>query len=160
MSYTCPSLVGVKEDVMRTTRLLVLLPLLLLTNAACGSSGDCTSRPMLRTLIDTDGTVTAGEEVLHVADKPSDANLIYVGLDWEGDAVLQLRARSVGCVCGVCELLPSEPRYSEVGLGDFKLILEGDFSCTDAFDITVVGDPDVPADYQLLVLYETAGCAT
>ncbi len=144
---------------MRTTRLLVLLPVLLLT-AACGSSGDCTPTPLLRTLIDTDGTVTAGEEVLHVANKPSDANIIHVGLDWEGDAVLQLGAKSVGCVCGVCELLPSDPRYSEVGLGDFELILEGDFSCTDAFHITVVGDPEVPADYQLLVLYETAGCAT
>lgn len=145
---------------MRTTRLLVLLPLLLLTDAACGSSGDCTPRPMLRNLIDTDGAAAAGEEVLHTADKPSAANIIYVGLDWEGAAVLQLRAKSVGCVCGVCELLPGDPRYSEVGLGDFKLILEGDFSCTDAFDITVVGDAEVPADYQLMVVYETSGCAT
>ena len=145
---------------MRNTRLLVLLPVLLMANAACGSSGDCTPTPLLRTLMDTDGTVTAGEEVLHVADKPSDANLIHVGLDWEGDAVLQLRARSVGCVCGVCELGLSDPQYSEVGLRDFRLILAGDFSCTDAFDITVGGDPVVPADYKLVVVYETSGCPT
>jgi hypothetical protein len=145
---------------MHGERLLALSPVLLLISAACGSSGDCTPTPVLRTLLDTDGIVTAGEEVLHVANKPSDANIIHVGLDWDGAAVLQLRAESVACVCGVCELLPGDPRYSEVGLGDFKLILEGDFSCTDAFDITVVGDAEVPADYQLVVLYETAGCAT
>ena len=138
----------------------LFLPMLMAGGFACGSSDDCTPRPMLRTLIDTDGTATAGEEVLHTAVKPSDANLIYVGLDWTGSADLQLRAESVGCVCGVCELWQSDPQYSEVGLGDFRLILEGDFSCTEAFDIMVVGDPEVPANYQLLVLYETAGCAT
>jgi len=132
----------------------------MLLTAACGSSGDCTPSPELRSLMNVEESIAAGEEILHVADKPSDANLIHIGLDWDGDAVLQLQARSVGCVCGVCELWQSDPQYSEVGLGDVRLILEGDFSCTEAFDITVVGDPEVPANYQLLVLYETAGCAT
>jgi len=132
----------------------------MLLTVACGSSGDCTPSPELRNLMNAEASIQAGEGILHVANKPSDANLIHVGLDWEGGAVLQLRANSVGCVCGVCELWQSDPQYSEVGLGDFRLILAGDFSCTEAFDITVVGDPDVPANYQLLVLYETAGCAT
>ena len=136
------------------------LPIAVLAVVACGG-GDCTPSPIVQKLLDEESAVGPGQESLHAVDKPSDANLIFIGLDWEGQTNLQLRAQSVGCACGVCELWSMSPGDSgAAALHNVRLTLAGDFSCSEAYDITVVGDRNDTVRYQLLVYYETAACAT